>query len=358
VFYNKKLRSHGAPFATACGEAGTDLMKLIIKTLDADGRLALVPTFLDPPWEIEAADPDRPDAFARAMRGADAFVSMTWREPMPPAPALKLLQLPGAGTDDVEFQHVPPHTAVCNCFEHEIGIAEFVLGAMLEWTIDIRGMDARLRRGDWRGSYLCGPRHVELHGRTLGILGYGRIGREVARRAQAFGMRLRVVSRTPRAGDEFAGEIEGMQRLGSLLEQSDFVVVTLPLTDSTAGLLDAGAFARMKRSAILINVSRGAVIEERALFDALASGRIAGAVIDVWYRYPPQERPEGHPYALPFHTLPNILMTPHASAWTDGLLPRRNRAIAENLNRLARGLPLLNVVRAPPRSAALAGASS
>jgi phosphoglycerate dehydrogenase-like enzyme len=149
-----------------------------------------------------------------------------------------------------------------------------------------------------------------------------------------------------------------MDRLDSLLEQSDFVVVTLPLVAATAGLLDAPAFARMKRSAVLINVSRGAVVEERALFDALESGRIAGAVIDVWYRYPPQERPEGHPYSLPFHTLPNILMTPHASAWTDGLLPRRNRAIAENLNRLARGLPLLNVVRAPSRSGALAGEPS
>jgi phosphoglycerate dehydrogenase-like enzyme len=348
------LTSCGASFSAA----GTKPVKLIIKKMDTDGRLSLLPALLDPPWEIEAADPDDHAAFARAMRGADAFISMTWRAPMPPAPALALLQLPGAGTDDVDFSQVPPHTTVCNCFEHEIGIAEFVLGAMLDWAIDIRGMDARLRRGDWRGSYLCGPRHGELHGRTLGILGYGRIGREVARRAQAFGMRLRVVSRTPRARDEFAGEVEGMDRLDSLLEQSDFVVVTLPLADSTAGLLDAGAFARMKRNAVLINVSRGTVVEERALFDALASGRIAGAVIDVWYRYPPQGRPEGHPYTLPFHTLPNILMTPHASAWTDGLLPRRNRAIADNLNRLARGLPLLNVVRAPSGSVALAGESS
>jgi phosphoglycerate dehydrogenase-like enzyme len=241
---------------------------------------------------------------------------------------------------------------VCNCFEHEIGIAEFVLGAMLEWTIDLRGMDARLRRGDWRGSHLCGPRHGELHGRTLGILGYGRIGREVARRAQAFGMRLLAVSRTPRAADEMVGEVQGMEHLGHLLEASDFVVVTLPLAADTAGLLDAGAFARMKRSAVLINVSRGAIVDEQALFDALQSGRIAGAVIDVWYRYPPQHRPEGHPFSLPFHQLPNILMTPHASAWTDGLLPRRNRAIAENLNRLARGMPLLNVVRAPQPSVA------
>jgi phosphoglycerate dehydrogenase-like enzyme len=330
-------------------------MKLVIKKIDTDGRLSLLPTFLDPPWEIEAADPGEPDRFADALRGAHAFISMVWQAPMPEAPELRLLQLPGAGTDDVDFAQVPPQVTVCNCFEHEIGIAEFVLAAMLEWTIDIRGMDARLRRGDWRGSYLCGPRHGELFGRTLGIVGYGRIGREVARRAQAFGMRLQVVSRTARAHDDIAGEVEALDRLGGLLEQSDFIVVTLPVAPSTAGLLDSAAFARMKRNAVLINVSRGAVVEERALFDALASGRIAGAVIDVWYRYPPRDRPEGHPFSLPFHTLPNILMTPHASAWTDGLLPRRNRAIADNLNRLARGLPLLNIVRAPSRTAALNG---
>jgi phosphoglycerate dehydrogenase-like enzyme len=332
-------------------------VKLVIKKTDTDGRLGLLPTFLDPPWEIEAADPGDPAGFTQALGDADAFISMIWRAPMPAAPRLKLLQLPGAGTDDVDFDSVPPQSAVCNCFEHEIGIAEFVLGAMLEWTIDIRGMDARLRHGEWRGSYLCGPRHGELYGRTLGVLGYGRIGREVARRAQAFGMRLRVVSRTPRSRDEVAGTVGGMEGLGSLLEESDFIVVTLPLADATAGLLDAAAFGRMKRNAVLINVSRGAVVDEQALFEALESRRIAGAVIDVWYRYPPQDRPEGHPYSLPFHELPNILMTPHASAWTDGLLPRRNRAIAENLNRLARGLPLVNVVRAPSASYELAGVS-
>jgi phosphoglycerate dehydrogenase-like enzyme len=166
-------------------------------------------------------------------------------------------------------------------------------------------------------------------------------------------MRARAVSRTARSGEEFAGEVQSMDGLGRLLTESDFVVVTLPLTATTLGLLDAAAFERMKRTAVVINVSRGPVIDEQALFQALKARRIAGAVIDVWYRYPPQSGPEGPPASLPFHELPNILMTPHASAWTDGLLPRRSRAIAENLNRLARGLPLMNVVRAPHSAAAV-----
>jgi phosphoglycerate dehydrogenase-like enzyme len=102
----------------------------------------------------------------------------------------------------------------------------------------------------------------------------------------------------------------------------------------------------MRGHALLLNVSRGLLIDEGALYEALSERRIGGAVIDVWYRYPEQGRSHG-PRACtqPFESLDNIVMTPHASAWTDGLLPRRNRAVATNLNRLARAEPLLNVVR-------------
>jgi phosphoglycerate dehydrogenase-like enzyme len=103
----------------------------------------------------------------------------------------------------------------------------------------------------------------------------------------------------------------------------------------------------MRASALLINVSRGPLIDEAALYSVLKERRIGGAVIDVWYRYPEQGQQQGpRPASQPFEALDNILMTPHASAWTDGLLPRRNRAIANNLDRLARGETLANVVRA------------
>ena len=329
----------------ASGKPPEPPLKLLIKKIDTDGRLSLVPTFLDTPWDIEVVDTDDLAAFERALRGADAMISMSWKGKVPPAPDLKLLQLPGAGTDDVDFALLAPATAVCNCFEHEIGIAEYALGAMLEWTIGIRRMDAGMRRGDWTGSYLCGPLHGELYGRTLGILGYGRIGREAARRALAFGMKVRACSRTPKT-DDLIGQVDGVETLHAMLQACDFLLVTAPLTEQTRGLIDAAAFAAMKPSAVVVNVSRGTIIDEHALYDALRSRRIAGAVIDVWYRYPAQGQTTASPATLPFHELDNILMTPHASAWTDGVLPRRNRAIADNLNRLARGAPLVNVVRA------------
>ncbi len=322
-------------------------LRLLIKSIDDDGRLSLVPQFLDTAWEIEVVDTDDLAAFERALAHADAMVSMSWKWSLPSASRLRLLQLPGAGTDEIDFGCVPPATVICNCYEHEIGIAEYVLGAMLEWTIGTRRLDQQLRRGSWAGSYLCGPRHGELFGKTLGIVGYGHIGREVARRAKPFGMRVIACTRTPRPDTEFADRVDGMERFGDLLAEADFIAVTPPLNDQTRGLFNPRTFAAMRRNAVIINVARGAIIDELALYHALAERRIGGAIIDVWYQYPPQGQPLGpRPSAHPFHELDNVLMTPHASAWTDGLLPRRNRAVAMNLNRLARGEALVNVVRA------------
>lgn len=320
-------------------------MKLVIKQIDTDGRLAFLPGFLDPGWRIETVDSDDADAFAATMRDADAIVSIAWRAPVPPCPSLRLLQLPGAGSDGIDFALVPATAYVCNCHEHEIGIAEFVFAVMLEHVIGCRSMDASLRRGDWTGSYLCGPVHGELYGKTLGIVGYGRIGQEVARRAEAFGMRVLACSRTPR--QDTAVTVEAMNRLNDMLGECDFVLVAAPLTDATRGLIGERQFAAMKRSAFIINVARGLVIDERALFDALDTHRIAGAAIDVWYRYPQQGSRFSPVSSLPFDKLDNLIMTPHASAWTDGLLPRRNRAIADNLNRLIRGQTPHDIIRAP-----------
>jgi phosphoglycerate dehydrogenase-like enzyme len=322
-------------------------MKLLIKKSDNDGRLALIPQFLQTAWTIGVVDNTDPAALEIALLDADAMISMNWRNDMPPAPNLRLLHLPGAGTDDIAFPFVPPQATVCNVFEHEIGIAEYVFAAMLQWVIGIPRMDAALRQSDWYGSHLCGPRHGELFGQTLGIVGYGRIGREVAARARPFGLKVLACSRTPRPGDGLVDEILPMGDLDSLLAQADFVLLALPLDDSTAGLIGDARIALMKRTAVIINVARGALIDERALYAACRDRRIGGAVIDTWYRYPAAGETRAAPSALPFHELDNVIMTPHGSGWTEGLLPRRCRLIAQNLDRVARGEPLQNVVRGP-----------
>jgi phosphoglycerate dehydrogenase-like enzyme len=320
-------------------------LKLLIKKIDNDGRLGLIPEFLKSNWSIDVADSSDPTELAAKLAGADAVVSMNWPGDMPPAPCLKLLHLPGAGTDDIDFDSVPARAAVCNVFEHEIGISEYVLAGMLQWTIGIPRMDAALRRDEWFGSHLSGPRHGELYGQTVGIIGYGRIGREVARRATAFGMRAIACSRTPAGTDGVVAGVAGMDGLPDLLATADFVVLALPLDASTVGMIGARQLGQMKPTAVIINVARGALIEERALFDACKNRRIGGAIIDTWHRYPQDGETVCPPGNFPFRELDNIIMTPHASGWTEGLRPRRCRLIAENLDRLAKGEPLVNVVR-------------
>lgn len=320
-------------------------MKLLIKQSDNDGRLALVPEFIETTWTIDVADPaDRPE-FAGRLAGADAMISMNWPGDMPPAPRLRLLHLPGAGTDDIEFGSIPPHTAVCNVFEHETGIAEYVLSAMLQREIGIPRMDAALRRGEWYGSHLTGPRHGELYGQTLGIIGYGRIGREVAARARAFGMRVVACSRTPKAGDGLVEQVQSMDGVDALVATSDYILLALPLESSTTGLIGRKQIEKMKPDGFLINVARGALIDEAALYEACRDHRIGGAAIDTWYRYPDAGQAQCEPSNFPFRDLDNVIMTPHGSGWTRALLPRRCRLIAQNLDRLARGDPLVNVVR-------------
>lgn len=320
-------------------------MKLVLRRPYSDGREELLARFLTTDWRVASAS-DGP-ALAEALSDADAVVSMSWSASAPPAPKLRLLQLPGAGLDAVDVAAVPPQAAVCNVFEHEIGMAEHCVLAILEWLIGLRGQDARLRRGDWSDSGHRGaPLHGELYGKTVGIVGYGRIGRETAKRLRPFGVRVIACTRSPEKRDGNVDAIAGMERLPWLLGEADFVALACPLDDSTRGLIDAEAFAQMKRGAVLINVARGGVVDEDALYEACRGGHIGGAAIDVWWRYPKDDAPF-FPSRHPLHELPNVILTPHTSGWSAGLHERRWRVIAQNLDRLARGEPLLNLVRAP-----------
>lgn len=139
-----------------------------------------------------------------------------------------------------------------------------------------------------------------------------------------------------------------MDGLDALLAEADYVLVCCPLTARTRGLIGPEQFARMRPDGVIINVGRGALIDEDALFAACRERRIGGAIIDVWYNYPKGEQVTGVPVSRhPFHELDNVLMSPHNSGASTGLFPRRYRRIAENLDRLARGEPLENRIYAP-----------
>ena len=221
---------------------------------------------------------------------------------------------------------------------------------ILALSRDLLRMDAHFRRGLWVGSWIWGtPPPAEIQGKTLGLIGYGHIGKELAARARAFGMKLWVMSahppvRRPRHIDFY----EGPGGLRALLKAADYLVLACPLNKDTRGLIGKREFSWMKRTACLINVARGPIVNEEALYHALRTRRIQGAAIDVWYRYPTEKR-ACSPSRFPFHKLDNIIMTPHVSGWMKGTRENRFKLIAANIDRLAAGQQLQNVIQGPRR---------
>lgn len=298
-------------------------------------------------WKIEACDPaEEPDRFRELAPLADAIVGGHINTAWPATPDLKLFQIPFTGFDFLSPEKLPKGTRCCNTYEHETSIAEYILLAMLEWEIGLRHTDAKFRKVGWDGKGAAqGPVHGEVRGKTVGIIGYGHIGREVALRARAFGMNVLGVGRrdmaTPAEIDRYETVDAG---LGRLLAESDYVAVCCPLNDATRGMINAETLGQMKPTGLLINVARGPVLDEEAVYNALAAKQIGGAVIDVWYQYPNSEDRNPSPSKFPFGDLDNVIMTPHNSGWTQEQIDRRWLFVAANLDRLARGEPLQNVV--------------
>ncbi len=297
-------------------------------------------------WHIESWHPDGDRAnFLKLLPEADAVVGGNILGDWPEVPRLKLYQIPFAGYNWIGPDDIPTGVTFCNTYEHEIPIAEYVMLSMLDWEIGYAEERRRFQSIGWNNIGAGeGPMHDEVFGKTVGIIGYGHIGREIARRADAFGMRVIGIARRERetpAPLDWLGTAGDLERL---LRESDYVVVACPQNDDTLGLIDATMFGHMKPDGVIINVARGPIIEEQALYDALSENRIGGAIIDVWYDYPERGSPAEWPSKLPFHELDNICMTPHSSGWTNALQERRWRFVAANLDRLAQGEPLQNIV--------------
>ncbi|MGO8918647.1 MAG: 2-hydroxyacid dehydrogenase [Stellaceae bacterium] len=268
------------------------------------------------------------------------------------APRLKLVQVPGAGLDRIDRTALRPGIWLANAYGHEIGIAEYIIGAMLAWTRSFARLDGKLRRGEWESQWAVGvpapPLWPELAGRTLGILGYGHIGQALARRARAFDMEVRAIRRRSQAVlPEGLASLGGPEHLDEVLRRADYLAITVSLSAATRNLIGERQLRLMKPSAFLINVARAEIVDEHALYRALADKRIGGAALDVWCRYPTAAGPT-LPANYPFHELDNVLMTPHVSGWTQGMLDARSKLIAENIDRAARGEPPLNLIAPTP----------
>lgn len=301
------------------------------------------------PAQFESAVFAEPQELLRAPEAAadaDILVSNHWRADYPPAPRLKLVQSVATGVELFDTAALPKGIPICNSFGHETAIAEYVVMAMLALHHRFFQIAGEFRdRGSWRTSWVqSGAPHGEVRGSTLGIVGLGRVGREVARRAAPFGVHILAANRSPREPGDGVERVFPMVELDRMLPLCDTVALCTALGPETEGLIDARRIALMKPGAFLINIARGQVVDEDALYAALRDGRLGGAALDVWWQYPTATEPERRGSRHPFHELPNVIVTPHNSGWTGGMVRRRWDEIADNLRRFTGGLPLINVV--------------
>ncbi|MGA3188940.1 MAG: D-2-hydroxyacid dehydrogenase [Bryobacteraceae bacterium] len=213
-------------------------------------------------------------------------------------------------------------------------LAEWAISAMLHFQYDHRRLIRQQEQGFWEAFDI-----EELGGKTIGIVGYGEIGRAVAERAKPFGCRIFALRRKPEnsAGNALIDRAYAPTQINEMIAACDFVVAAAPLTPETRGLVGAGQIAAMKTSAVVINIGRGPVIDEAALVDALRANRIRGAALDVFDVEP---LPQGHP----FYKLPNVLLSPHSADHTPGWRELAVQCFLDNFARFVKGEPLENVV--------------
>ena len=265
------------------------------------------------------------------------------REHLTVSKNLKTLIIPWAGlpkpTAELmkEFEQIDIH----NIHHNSSTTAEMAVSLMISALKRIIPVDRDLRSNDWRRRYSDEP-ILLLEGKTVTVLGYGAIGQKVTEICKAFKMNVNVVKRT---NDKNISDIYSLEALQSLLPKSDVLIICLPLTKETTGLIGQDELKLLPENATIVNVSRGEVVDEKALYDELKSGRIK-AGIDVWYNYPKSEeqREDCPPSDFPFHKLDNVVMTPHLAGHSDMTEPNRAEALAELLNLAYEGKPLPNKV--------------
>jgi phosphoglycerate dehydrogenase-like enzyme len=290
----------------------------------------------------------------RVLRNADALLAWDLDEEIPAgalgqAARLGFVQMISAGVDGVDFSAVPDRlTVASNAGAYAAAMSEHVLAMTLSLAKHLPQRHAALAVGrydKWLPSLV-------LNGSVCGILGFGGVGTATARLMTAFGARVHAVNRTGRTSEpvEFVGTLADLDRV---LAAADVLVISLPLTLATRGLLGRRELSLMKPSAILVNVARGAIIDQRALYEHLSAHPQFSAGIDTWWDEPAGEGPFRADY--PFFDLPNVLGSPHNSSIVPGTMLEAARLAAQNVRRYLRGEAVTGLIRRADYVAELQG---
>jgi phosphoglycerate dehydrogenase-like enzyme len=286
--------------------------------------------------KLEVCEVENEGEALTEISDADAYYGRMSPELLAAAKQLRWVQATSAGLDNYFFPELRAHEAQVTNMRgiYSDVIAEHVFAFLLSLS---RGMQIYIRRqaeGKWEKQ---GVDFVHVAGKTLGVLGLGGIGLAVASRGSAFGMRVLAVDPAPKGKPAHVERIYEPDELKEMLAEVDFLTICVPHTGQTEHMIDADAIKAMKKSAILINIGRGKVLDLNALTVALEAGELAGAALDVFEEEPLRE---GHP----LWAMENVIVTPHVAAHSDEIEPRRYTLIVENVRRFCAGERLLNVV--------------
>ena len=272
----------------------------------------------------------------REARDADVVFGRITPRLFEHAPGLRWVQSLGAGVDGALFDELVESPVVLTSEKGHVGphLAEQAFALLLALT---RGIARSVREQTWSNKASIRSECWELTDRTIGIVGLGGTGLEVAKRAAAFGMRVVAVDAEEVVPPPYVTHVWPLEGLPRLLGESDAVVICAPLTARTRGMFDRTAFEQMQRHAILVNVTRGAIVDEASLLAALKDGLIAGVGLDVT---PTEPLPDGHP----LWSVPNAVITPHVAGASPYRLDRAVGLFCENLQRYRAGQELRSVI--------------
>ena len=268
------------------------------------------------------------------------------REHLTASPNLCALIIPWAGLPEVtrDLMRDFPHIAVHNLHHNAAPVAEMVVTLMLAAAKLIVPADRALRAHDWTPRYHRPNPTILLEGKTALILGYGAIGQRVAHLCRALGMKVMAIRRRVIAPS--SDEVYPPDALHTLLPQANVLIICLPQTPETTGMIGEKELALLPPGAVLVNVGRGPIVDEAALYHALREGTLHSAGLDVWYNYPADEAARSHtpPSAYPFHELDNVVMSPHRAGGADETEMLRMMHLAALFNAAARGNEIPNRV--------------
>jgi phosphoglycerate dehydrogenase-like enzyme len=284
--------------------------------------------------------------------GTDADIVASFQVPeeyIHQATSLKMIQSLGAGIDRIEHETIAERGGVIVCNNHANAeeVAEYAIMLLLAAAKRIIISDREMRAGDWGGGWGSPLPNIELRHKTCLIIGLGHIGSEIAKRLRSFNMTLYAATRSGTSGQtNLVDRVLCIDDIEPIVREADFIILSVPLTKDSVGLVDKDFISLMKPTSVIVNISRGPIIDESALYDALKNRAITAAGLDVWWDYPATWGGSGKMPSekYPYHELDNVVISPHRAAYSENIMRDQLQFVGENILRFVRGEQPLNQV--------------